>query len=389
MSNRYKILALIDLQHDYYTDGQSRDFSVMASPDTANTVRGMGIVHKVVGNKLAVLIRVDGGGKPVASFLPHQQLSFYLILDNPHFYNISNVSFQPSARRYYFTNLKNNRTGGKSYLTAKMTQYNSSNNYPIGSLAVNAGNEVYEAIRASNSGNPHGLADTAYWVKKTAAQYANEADLVEVADRIYNFRMLASDTNFMINVYRLDVSTGNYDLEALPAVSQTFLTMQQEVQVRLDGLPAGRYLVDVNGEQKLIYYDPAAIYNEAFSIIELYNHLPGTDDFALLDNTGAVKEANFTVRFPNRSVIWKYFASGDITAITDGSGSYSFSPDGSNKFFHSDQPIPLREKPLGSLSLTSVKFGSVDALANPATDRLTSFLLSGETYYCVEKYLNY
>jgi hypothetical protein len=350
----------------------------------------MGIVYKVVGNKLAVLIRVDDMNKPVASFLPHQQISFYLLPDNPHFFNISNISFQPAVpKRYYFTNLKNNKTGGVKYLTAKMAQYNSSNDYPVGSLAANGSGEVFEAIRASNGGNPHGLGEAAYWVKKGLAQYPGNADLVQLADRIYHFKMLASDTNFLVRVYRLDVSTGNYDLEALPAVAQTFLTAQQEVQVKLDGLSAGRYLIDVNGEQQFVYYDPAAIYNEAFAVIELYNHLPGTDDFALLDNAGAVKEAKFTIRFANRSVIWKYFASADITGITDGSGNYSFSPDGSNKFFHSNQPIPLREKPLGSLSLTSVKFGSVDALANPATDRLTSFLLGGETYYCIEKYLNY
>ena len=390
MNSSYKILALVDLQHDYYADGQSRDFSVMASPDCANTVRGMGIVYKVVGNKLAVLIRVDNTGKPLATFLPHQQLCFYLLTENPHFYNITNVNFQPSApKRYYFNNLKNNKPGGKLFLTEKVPLYSSANNYPIGTLAASAGNDVYEAIRASNSGNVHGLGDTAYWVKKGSAQYANDSDLIELSDRIYTFKMTASDTNFLINVYKLDADSGNYDLEALPAVAQTFLNMQSSVQVKLDGIPAGRYLIDVNGEQKLIYFDPAAIYNEAFGIIELYNHLPGTDDFALLDVAGVVKESDFIIRFANRSVIWKYFATGDITAITDGGGSYSFSPGGGNKFFHSNQPIPLREKPISSLSLTSVKFGSVDTLANPGIDRLTSFLLSGETYYCVEKYLNY
>ncbi|XZF12943.1 hypothetical protein ACTHGU_14240 [Chitinophagaceae bacterium MMS25-I14] len=390
MIARYKILFLVSLMHDYYADGKSADFNIVATPDTARILKAQGMMYKVVGNKLVVLVKVDDTGKTAIPFPAYKSLSFFMMIENVHFYNITNIGYQPATPyRFWFSNLNQTKTGTTLYLNNKAALYSSSGGYNIGSLAASGSGDVYEAIRASNSGNPHGLNDTAYWVNRGQVQYAGNADLVEIAGTPYPVTMPAPGTGFTVNVFSINPVTGVYDVPARDAVTQTFTEPRNVVQADLSGIPYGKYVVDVNGERRTVFLATDAPAQHVFSIIDIYNHLPPANDFALLDAVGAPKETAFTLRFANRSVIWKYFASGDIQSISDSGGSYSFSQDVANKCFYSDRPIPLNEKPVSTLSMMSVKFGQLTPVANPPTDRLSSIELSGETYFCVEKYLNY
>jgi hypothetical protein len=97
----------------------------------------------------------------------------------------------------------------------------------------------------------------------------------------------------------------------------------------------------------------------------------------------------FSLRFANRSVIWKYLArSSDVTAVKDTSDSISFLAEAGNQFV-SSIPVPMREKPIKTLLLKSGLLGDISPLPNPGADRLGTVTRNGNTYLCSELYLNY
>ena len=165
--------------------------------------------------------------------------------------------------------------------------------------------------------------------------------------------------------------------------------MQSEVTVKLNGLPAGKYRLVVNGEAKEIYCDNQAALNNIFGIVEIFNHLPAASDFSLLDAADVVKQKTFTLQFASRSVIWKYLArTADITSVKDSSNSFTFSSPAA-KIFTSAVPISLSEKPIKTIFLESLSLGNIMPVANPGNNRLSTITQAGDVYYCAETYLNY
>ncbi|RZL31150.1 MAG: hypothetical protein EOO96_16655, partial [Pedobacter sp.] len=60
--------------------------------------------------------------------------------------------------------------------------------------------------------------------------------------------------------------------------------------------------------------DSDVLYKKVFGIVEIFNYLAAANDFAVLNVDGIPKENTYTIRFANRSVIWKYrVRTADIT----------------------------------------------------------------------------
>jgi hypothetical protein len=354
MSVKYKILFITELLHDYYANKESKDFEVMPSGETSKVLQGQGMLYKVIGNKLIVLVKVDADNKPFISFNATGRLTFYLKVHNPHFYNFTNINYKPSQpQRYYFSNLTQNKAGSTLHLSNKIALYNSANTYPVGSFAANSSGEVFEALKSNSNANQHDLNETSFWKSKGQGQFASESDLIELAPSTYNFTTTPA-TDFTIRIFGINTTSGVYDVQVKDTEVKTFSSPQN---------------------------------NNVFGIIEIFNRLPAANDFGLFDTAGMPKESTFTIHFANRSVIWKYLAkTTDITAVQD--SVYTFTPLAPRQFI-SSEPIPLTEKPINTVSIRSTIFGDITSIANPVRDRLQTITKDGDTYYCAEKFLNY
>jgi hypothetical protein len=391
MSLRYKKVFSVDILHDYYSNGFCSDLEIIPARDTATMLSAHGMICKSLGNKLVVLIRTDSSDKPYAGLSKSSRLKFYLRLNNPHFNNFTNLSYLPSKpERYYFSNINQTKIGTVLYLNSKIPAYSASNDQPVGIFASNASDEVFEAIKSSSSAAAQSLINPDYWLNRGKVQYVNSNDLLEFTPYVYLFHTLGA-THFLVDVFGFNVTSGDYDLPVTESVSHTFSEIQTTVPVRFETLPPGKYLVQVNGASKLIYFDGEAVYQNVFGMIELFNHLPASNAFALFNAQGKPKATSFTLRFANRSVIWKYLArTNDITSVEDFSpiSPLSFISQAGNQFV-SDRPIPLSEKPRTTLMLKSTALGDITPVANPRNDRMGIIVQDGNTYLCSELYLNY
>jgi len=392
MTLRYKILFSVDIRHDYYADGKSNDFEISPSPETVLVLKGQGMLLKVVENKLIVLIRVDENGKALIDFSKNGKLTFFMKLNNTYFNNFTNLGYHPAdPEKYYFSNINQAKSESELYLSSKILQYNNANDYPIGTLASNSSDTVFEAIKPSSNALKRALTNKDYWMNRGKVQYVNSGDLVEVTPFVYLFKTV-SNTDFTVNIYTLNYNTGAYDEPVTDTLHLSFSNPQTSVPVRLEKLPKGCYRIEVNGESRHIYTDSNAVYNNIFGIIEIFNFLPASNAFALFNTFGIAKNPLFTIHFPNRALIWKYAArSNDVLSIKDSRPPpyrLSFIPLAGNEFI-SAKPIPVSQRPLKTLSIESAALGNISAIANPGTERLGTIEIDGDTYYSAEVRLNY
>lgn len=392
MNLRYKKVFSVELLHDFYADKHCEDFEIIPSVRTTSVLRGHGMLFKMIGNKLVVMVRVDENDKPSIDFGRSGKLTFFMKLINPHFINFTNLDYQPSEpKKYYFNNINQTKIGSTLYLNPKVDLYNSANDYAIGNLVANASDSVYEAIKPALGASAHALTDKDYWISRGKIQYVNSSHLLEVSPYLYLFNA-ASNTSFTVNVFGLNSTSGVYDVQVLDTVNLTFSEPQTTVPVYLEKLLSGKYKIDVNGETKYVYTDSDAVYNNVFGIIEIFNYLPGSNAFALYNSSGVAKQSLFTINFANRSVIWKYIArSSDVTSVNDSrppADKLSFIPQAGNQFI-SAKPVSVSQKPLTTLSLVSTALGNISHIANPGTERLGTIEIDGNTYYSAELHLNY
>ncbi|MFA5245377.1 MAG: hypothetical protein WC380_08750 [Pedobacter sp.] len=392
MNLRYKILFSIEIRHDYYTDSKSNDFEISPSPETVLVLKGQGMLFKVVENKLIVLIRVDENGKALIDFSKSGKLTFFMKLANPYFSNFTNLGHHPSdSKKYYFSNINQTKVGSDLYLSSKIPLYNNANDYPVGTLASNVSDTVFEAIKSSSSASKHALTNKDYWMNRGKIQYVNPNDLVEATPFIYLFKT-TSDTDFIVNIYTLNHNTGAYDRQVTDTLNLSFSNPQTSIPVRLEKLPKGYYRIEVNGQSRYVYTDSNAVYNNIFGIIEIFNFLSASSSFALFDASGTANASLFTIRLPNRALIWKYVAkSNDVLSVKDSRPppqKLSFIHLTGNEFI-SAKPVPVSQAPLKTLSLESAALGNISSIANPGTERLGTIEIDGDTYCSAEVYLNY
>lgn len=392
MNLRYKILFNVELRHDYYSDMRCEDFEIVPSMVTKSALKGLGMLFKVIANRLIVLIKVGDSDKPVVTPDSSQKFTFFMRLKNRRFINFTNIGYHPSeGKRYYFSNINQTKVVTALYLNSKVPVYNSSAEYPIGVLAANGSDTVFEAIKPSNSAAPHALTEQDYWLNRGKIQYVNSNDMVEVSSYLYLFNAIAN-TNFTINVFGLSITSGNYDLAVMDTVNLSYTDPQTSVPVRLENLPKGKYKIDVNSEVKYIYLDSDAVYDNIFGIIEVFNHLPPGNAFALFSASGKSKEPLFLINFANRALIWKYVAkSSDVTAVNDSRplpDKVVFTSAGANQFV-SAKPVLVGESAINTLSIESTALGTVSPIGNPSPDRLALIEMNGNSYYSAELHLNY
>ncbi len=399
MITTYKILFMIELLHDFYKNGQCADFRIVPSAETALLLRNCKALHKLVGNRLVVLIKTDSAGKSFIQPAATDKFVFYLELMKPLFITVSNIDETLlSAKRFYFSNLSNNKVvvapGNELfYLSQSITAFADTTDYKPGEFSVQGGT-VYESIKASTGITPP---DVANWVSRTNNQYAAKNDMLQFIPAVHTFSF-APASSIQIQLFALNTATNIFDIIVYDKAFH-YNENVNAVQVDFSYLPKAKYRAVINGVEQFVYISNEAVYNNLFAVIELCNHLPNGNDFSFFDAGGLVKDKivasknvwlHFSVRFANRLAFWKYISTRKGIQAIDSNPSYSFAGNGNPaNFFVSNLPVPLQETP-HDFKLTLFQPISSEPPHAPNPDVHASGMLtkSGNDYYC-NIYLNY
>lgn len=314
MSTKYKILFSVDVQHEYYAGLKCTDFDMEPSPETALLLKRHQLLYKVTGNKLVVLTKVDKVDKPFAPLAVTEKLVFYQRLNNPLFIEVSNIDRASFAtKRFYYSNINQNEQEDIFYLTSPVKNYANADAYDTGGFSKNASDTVFEALQPKLAGDSHNTTNAAYWVSKGKFQYANANDLINLVPLVAKYPV-ASAKDFHVRIYTLDAVNNTYTQLAKSYTVKLDEAVKQ-LEVDLRGLVPGKYKVEINGTPFTVYADDNCVGGSCFAVVEILNHLPNGNDFALLDAAGKVKDTkvgdksvwlNFVIRYANRRAFWKY-----------------------------------------------------------------------------------
>ena len=378
-------------------------------------------------------------------------LRFYLKLKNPLFLNYTNIDrAYGNQKKFYFSNGAKNQDNGILYLSAPVPPFTNDKQYVPGNLAkdsrtgivyealkkytgkkkaeltdpalwapkslLNLGypvadykagrpyspgdvikspsGDLFEAIRKHAGGNEKDLDNASLWSSrgKGQLQYATSQDLVTCCNSKFVFLLSEPVKKADVSVfgYNYQATTPAYDVPVRENHATVFSTPVGSIPVNLSGLQPGRYDIKVNKETIPIYYDPAVDFSTTLGVIDIFNHLPGTDEYAFLTDEEQIRSATYQIFFPARRVLWKYIRKdGKADSITDtGDTGYAFTLKGDE--FISSIPLPLSESPLKTLRLD---FNTADfrlfPLPNPSIERLRKCTQDEYDYLCSEINLNY
>ena len=372
MNTRFKILFVTDILNEYYTGGSKCfDFKIIPSVETIEILKNGQMMYRVIGNQLLVIVKVYASGtdqdKPVVPIDSKTKFVFYLDLSRPDFMSVTNVDFDLlPTKRFYFSNINQNEQTDIFYMSKPIADH-ASVDYLPGMLAKDSvtGN-VHECLQKTPDSGAvhHGLGDLTFWKSRGKFQYATSSDLVPIINKINNFNIPAAAT-YSVTAFRLNTVTNNsYDIEQqlkknkAVCIYDTDDPAIKNIQVDLSELLPGRYKIRINATDFDVYIDDfAAGY---FGIVEVFNHLPATNKFALLDIDGKVKDRvvagqppllNYIIRFANRFAFRKFVSTRKgVDSITADGGEYTFNtvpvpppplPTISSDVFISDKPVPM------------------------------------------------
>jgi hypothetical protein len=117
--------------------------------------------------------------KPQVEFDENAVLNFNVYLNAPGFYDNSNLrQFYTRSKILKFSNTTGNKRAGQLSLSNKIPAYKTSETYKPGMLALNAGNQAFEAIKGSSPPVQQDTAQAQYWSPVTDnIPFVNQADL--------------------------------------------------------------------------------------------------------------------------------------------------------------------------------------------------------------------
>lgn len=419
MSAKFKILFAVELLNEYYTSLRCFDFKIIPSAETIQLMKDSKMMYKMINNQLLVLTKVYDSGtdqdKPLVPIAPDKKFAFYLDLVQPVFMNVTNLDLDLLAlNRFYFSNIHQNKMNDVLYLSEGIKDYDAAAAYLPGMLASD-GTNVFECIRQTPDASSvhHDTSNVAYWKSRGKFQYPSSNDLIRFTGKVCNFKVSPAATVFNVSVFKLNTTNNHTYNVAVPLTKKQPLCFYDtddptvnDVQLDLSELHPGRYRILINSQNFDVYIDDDA--TQYFGVMEFFNHLDGTNEFALFDASGKVKDTivagtskwlNYVIRFANRFAFRKFVSikKGISSIITDG-GEYSFTsvpvpppplPSVPADVFISDKPVPMFDRQsIFKLVLTTPI--TSDPIKAPNPSPLVPGVLTRyeNDFYCTV-YLNY
>jgi len=311
-----------------------------------------------------------------------------------------------------FWNLLGNLAGNQLTPPAPYPKFTDVNAYALFDKVRNNAEEVYEYyIRTIDGAHTE---NEKYWYNRGENTYATAGDMYAFTGRVSRFRARVAATTFEIRLFAFNPVTQLYDKEVVlkDNVIKTGVTATKEVPVNMQSLPEGRYIIKINGEDHEtgtdsggnpvpFYLSDDVVFKNYLGVIEIYNSLPATSEFALLDPDGRTKDKtvdgkavwlNYVIRFANKLATWKYIArTGGVKAVKDTVPGIVFNKTtlAQQDIFESNRPVKLSEKPAAfDLLLTNAVSSQPPPAPNP-DPQITGMLSRNNTDYYCTIYLNY
>ena len=382
----YGDLFTIKLLHGFYNSGECPDFAIIPSAETSDILNGYGIICRQQGNMLFAGVRSDKAtGIPFLLPKPGLRLTFYLECNNPLFNNFTNLPLSsPPGKVMYFTNRNNNFSNNIPFISSVIAGYSNTTTYQPGDLVVFTG-DVYENIKTYVP--PAATPDAGHWKKIGTDRFASAPDPLNWIPETGTYTFSAPQTTAAIKVSGYNPATEDYTLVVF-SMTINFTNPVSSFLLDLSSLPAGKYMLDVNGTVQAVYLDDALKGSGFNGIIDIYNEAVFPDPYCLLDPANRLTSPGYVISFLTRATIWRYFLlpGSPGGTIADGDGVYTFSvtPDG----IISGLPIPLNERGLPNIQLTLG--GNIFSPLPGASPRSIAPLTVGTSnYYCSDIFINY
>ena len=355
MSNiAYNFLFTIELLHKYFQDEVCTDFDITPSLCTSYLSEGHKIITKTYNNKLYAGLQLDNDLKPLLVPEDGLQLTFFLKLNNPLFFNYTELPFVYTPNTvYYFTNRYNNVKGSKNLLHKN--------------------------------------------------EFMSSSDALEWKTSLSTFKFSSPRNLTKVNVYGYNRSSNDYT-ELLFSNTLFFKTNTSVFNLDLSQLKAGAYRLTVDEVDKLIYLNDEQNTSKAFAVVDIFVESTLAAAYKILKPDNSLLSPLYSVNFLNRSTIWKYNLVSLNPAIslvdaqiTSEVPAYSFTKKTPTTIF-SDLPIPLSEKPLiltltinpgdpvTKKNYTPIKCAAPSRLIKYKPDPPDAF---SEIVYCSEIFINY
>jgi hypothetical protein len=396
MNSSYKIVCRVEMLHDYYRESKAKNLLLKASAATEKLCRNYDIKWKQLDNQLIIAAKVNNAAEPIKTWPADMKFVFYIVAENGLFDNVTQSNFQPGkTQTNWLSNFSNNAftepvlpSGNinRLYLSKRISTHVAATIYNPGRL-VTDGTDIYECLKTTSNGTL--ISNPSFWRKRSKRQFVAEQDTATVHTASYPFTVAVPAKEFVIRHFGIDVQTGLFNKEAKAAIIQKFETAKTLVDVSLQGLDAGKYRIDVNGESSFIVVKDAGVVEHPVAVIELYNEVGIAPNFSML-NTGKAVDRMFSLRFCNRSVLIKYVAkTTDVTSVQDTDAVLSFSNSANQLEFISIAPFPLSEVPVKTLSFTSAIHGNISPLPNASAAWLSQLQQGSDIYNCSSVYLNH
>ena len=344
----------VELLHEYFNKDTFNSCSIVPTEDTKSYFSGSNMLVRFIGNKLYVLVKEENK-KPFSSVDRNKVFRFYVKCNDPVFFNYSNV--KAGSGIYYFSNLANNEVNTELPLSLPPADYNGGTEYQVGALVTNGGtHNQFECLQKS-TGVP--LNNTSIWLPRADIQFVADTSLLKLKQAPYRYTFpsatLIKQATITVKGFKVN-GTSLTEYEVLKN-EQIFPNPVSEIQVDTTLLSYGRYKISIDAitatdavftSEEIIYYDLSAKQMPAFAVIEIFNYLPYTDAYGMLNNLGEIKETNYTIHFANRYALWKYIA--QSTNVNNVTGAGSFTQAG--QVFTSNNRLAFKQIPDDTIELS-------------------------------------
>ena len=398
----YGYFFRVELLHKFFANNICNDFVITPSVVTQAALRGNKMLVKQYGSIFYAALQVDDADRAFMTPSSNLQLTFFLRLTNPAFFNYTNLSsVYQSGKLYYFTNRNNNVSNSKNFLSQAIVFSNTTTYHP-GDLAPGVNGVMFECI-ATCTGIVPSNANSTNWMPIDKNRYTSESDALQWMPSLSTFTFSSAQTSAAIQVFAFNTTNGTFTTSVLSKTIQ-FGQSTKSFKLDLSALSPGKYRLVINNVAQFIYINDELGVNPAFAVIEIFNdsNLPAA--YKLLTGT-TLNSPLYSINFLNRATIWKYIlnngSKGSIT-VNPPDNPPNSPPDQPDFDFPgpaanvivSGTPIPLSEAALNiSLALTTVNNKPVNVnindIACPSPQMLTSVTKGADNYACSEIFLNY
>ncbi len=332
----------VEILHDYYPDGISRDFLFAPTPHCQLQLQNLGLLFKETPEGFLVLYETNGEPGPPTPKRPLAaplSLSFILWPRSPFLFNYSELPLDKTVEQIFVCSTRQK--------------------------SLNSGQLLLSA-------NP-------------AGEFLSAADLLSLRPQRFQVGVETSADSLLWELQ--DEQGALLQRQRVPTVEGT-----SQFLVDLAGRPPGRYSLRRNGTLELDFYAADRLVSGfPFGVIEIAVDPLVSNDFSFVGGDGRVQFRRYRLKLQARKTTWEYFVVAkyetevkptDLTLTLD-DPPVTFTrqtavtlADGSAAIpFVAGTPLPLSQQPLKGISLSKKKGPStpklaIDNLPNPSVSEV-------------------